>query len=183
MRWPSASRGVVGRHRGRLGAWHDTLRIAKDFPLTGSGSTRSARRCSTTKRSTWTNHFGEAHNDWLQLVAEGGLLVGLPILVTLILFIREVRRRFREAQDDTMSYWLRIGAVTGLLAIALQEVVDFSLQIPGNALLFVVLAALQIRRAPHDVWRAHHHDPHHRRSTNGCPRADPRCSRALRLQS
>ena len=76
------------------------------------------------------------------------MLVGIPILLTLIVFIREVRRRFREAQDDTMSYWLRTGAVTGLVAIALQEVVEFSLQMPGNALLFVVLAAIAIRHAP-----------------------------------
>src|SRR3989442_15495457 len=30
----------------------------------------------------------------------------------LILFIREVRRRFREGADDTSTYWLRVGAVT-----------------------------------------------------------------------
>jgi len=144
-RFTAASWDDIG---GRLGAWHDTLRIAKDFPLTGIGINTFGEAMLDYQTKYLDKHFGEAHNDWLQLVAEGGLLVGLPILVTLILFIREVRRRFREAQDDTMSYWLRIGAVTGLLAIALQEVVDFSLQIPGNALLFVVLAAIAIRRAP-----------------------------------
>jgi hypothetical protein len=37
--------------------------------------------------------------------------------------------------------------VTGLVAIALQEVVEFSLQMPGNAALFTLLAAIAIRRA------------------------------------
>ena len=38
--------------------------------------------------------------------------------------------RFREVFVDSADYWIRIGAVTGILAIALQEVSDFSLQMP-----------------------------------------------------
>ena len=39
--------------------------------------------------------------------------------------------------------------------MALQEAVDFSLQMPGNAVLFVVLCAIVIhRRAPRDVTPA-----------------------------
>ena len=40
-----------------------------------------------------------------------------------------------------------MGAVTGIVAIALQEIGDFSLQMPANAVLFVVLLALAIRPA------------------------------------
>jgi O-antigen ligase len=72
-------------------------------------------------------HWVEAHNDYLQLAAEGGLLLGLPIVITIFFFVREVRRRFHESSDDTRTYWLRAGAVAGLIAIAFQEVVDFSL--------------------------------------------------------
>jgi len=35
--------------------------------------------------------------------------------------------------------------VTGILAIALQETSDFSLQMPGNAVLFTVLLAIAVR--------------------------------------
>jgi len=38
--------------------------------------------------------------------------------------------------------------VTGLTAIALQETVDFSLQMPGNAALFAVVCAIALHRAP-----------------------------------
>src|SRR4051812_15512262 len=93
--------------------------------------------------------FIEAHNDYLQLLAEGGLLLGVPILIALALFIREIWRRFREGVDDTRTYWLRAGAVTGLCAIAVQEVSDFTLQMPGAAVLFVVLAAIAIHRPDH----------------------------------
>jgi hypothetical protein len=60
-----------------------------------------------------------------------------------------------------VTRWLRLGAVVGLSLIAVQETVDFSLQIPGNAALFVVLAAIAIHRAPgknhegqrHPLWK------------------------------
>jgi hypothetical protein len=37
--------------------------------------------------------------------------------------------------------------VTGIVAIAFQEIVEFSLQMPGNAALFTVLCAMAVRRA------------------------------------
>ena len=37
---------------------------------------------------------------------------------------------------------MRVGAIAGLIAIALQSLVEFSLQMPGNAALFTVLLAV-----------------------------------------
>ncbi|MDO8794476.1 MAG: type II toxin-antitoxin system RelE/ParE family toxin [Vicinamibacterales bacterium] len=78
----------------------------------------------------------------LQLAAEGGLLLGIPIVLTIVAFAWEVRRRFRE--DVGSIWWIRLGAVIGLVAIALQSIAEFSLQMPGNAALFAVVAGLAI---------------------------------------
>ncbi|MDO8677214.1 MAG: hypothetical protein Q7R30_01425 [Acidobacteriota bacterium] len=67
-------------------------------------------------------------------------------------FAWEVRRRFRE--DVGSIWWIRMGAVIGLVAIALQSIAEFSLQMPGNAALFAVVAGLAIhddRRVTRDV--------------------------------
>lgn len=133
---------------GRSGTWRDAGRIVRDFPLTGTGLNTYGSATLLYETPDRTEHFGEAHNDYLQLVAEGGLLLGVPIVVVLWLFAQEVRRRFRERTDDTVTYWVRVGATTGLVAMALQEMVDFSLQIPANAVLFVVLAAIAAHRRP-----------------------------------
>jgi hypothetical protein len=50
----------------------------------------------------------------------------------------------RAARGEARGYWIRAGAAVGLLAIAVQEIVEFSLQIPANALLFCTLAAVAL---------------------------------------
>ena len=95
--------------------------------------------------------FLEAHNDYLQIAAEGGLLVGVPVAIALVVFVREIRRRFREDPSDRVTYWIRAGAVTGLITIGCQAAVEFSLQMPGNAALFAVLAAIAIHQPVTEV--------------------------------
>ena len=133
---------------GRLGAWRDTIRIISDFPLTGTGLNTYGMATFVYRASEVGQfHFRAAHNDYLQLAAEGGLLLGIPALLTIGIFVRIVRQRFREPTDEP-TYWLRVGAVTGIVAIGFQEIIDFSLQIPGNAVLFCVLAAIAMHQPP-----------------------------------
>jgi O-antigen ligase len=133
---------------GRIPIWRDTLAMMRDFQLTGMGLNTFGRGTTVYQTAVKQLHFQEAHNDYLQIAAEGGLLLGIPILVILGVFIRDVRRRFKEAPKQGMTYWLRVGAVIGLIAVAAQSVVEFSLQMPGNAALFAVLAALALHQSP-----------------------------------
>lgn len=129
----------------RILAWGDAVRVVKAFPLTGTGVNAYDAAILSYDSHTTEKFFGQVHNDYLQLAAEGGLLVGVPAVATVLAFAGAVRRRF--TRDDVRSRWLRLGAVTGLVAVALQELVDFSLQIPGNAVLFTILAAIALHRA------------------------------------
>ena len=91
------------------------------------------------------NFFAQAHNDYLQLAAEGGLLVTGPAAVCFLVFVRDVRRSLRAHRGST-TWWLRAGAVSALVAIGFQEMVEFSLQMPGNAALFTVVCAVALHR-------------------------------------
>jgi O-antigen ligase len=91
-------------------------------------------------------HLREAHNDYLQLAAEGGVLLAVPILCTVAFLARDVRRRLADSSGS--SYWIRLGAITGLIAIALQSTVEFSLQMPGNAALAATLLGIALHRDP-----------------------------------
>ena len=133
---------------GRAGAWGDAWRIHQAFPWFGTGlNTYGSATLLLQEFEKATAHYVEAHNDYLQLLVEGGWLVAVPALVLIGLFAREVRRRFREGRDDGTGYWIRLGAVTGIVAIAFQEIVEFSLQMPGNAAFFTVLCAMAVRKA------------------------------------
>jgi len=142
---PDSNNATVG---GRLQIWRDTQAIIGDFPMWGSGLNTYGRATMVYQTENRELHFQEAHNDYLQLAAEGGLLLGIPILITLGVFIGHVRSRFREAPKKGMTYWLRVGAVIGLVSVAAQSMVEFSLQMPGNAALFAVMAAIALHRSP-----------------------------------
>ena len=133
---------------GRVGIWQDTVRLIGDFPVAGTGFNTYGVAMLAYQTHRTDVHIVEAHNEYLQLAAEGGLLVGLPILFAIPVFARVVRRRFREAGDDLRIHWLRVGAVTGLVALAFQSCVDFSLQMPGNAVTFALLMAVAVHHSP-----------------------------------
>jgi len=132
---------------GRAGAWEDAWRIHQAFPSFGTGlNTYGSATLVLQQYEKGLVHYVEAHNDYLQLLVEGGWLVAVPALVLMSLFAWQVRSRFREGRDDRTGYWVRLGAVTGIVAIAFQEIVEFSLQMPGNAALFIILCVIAIRR-------------------------------------
>ena len=83
--WTAPVQGVLGRVRvtaapgaaGRTAIWADARTIARTYPMTGTGLgtfERSMLIYQTTDRRTRTN---PSHNQYLQLLAEGGAVAGL----------------------------------------------------------------------------------------------------------
>jgi O-antigen ligase len=94
-------------------------------------------------------YISHADNEFLQILAEGGLLLAIPVAVTLVAGIRLIATRLRE--DDTAAFWFRAGATAGMLAIAAQNMVEMTLRVPANAVLFAILAAIAVHHRPrHD---------------------------------
>ena len=138
---------------GRLEIWRDTARIVRDFWLTGTGLNTYGVATLIYPIGLPGLHVREAHNEYLQLAAEGGLLLCLPILAALAAFAVEVRSRFRTSSRAT--YWIRLGAVTGIFAVAVQSTVEFSLQMPGNAALFATLCGIALHQPGPAQGRGH----------------------------
>ncbi len=139
----SAWYGNTGTFEWRLTLWRDTLAPLKDFWLTGSGLNTYGTVMLLYPQTDTTVHAQQAHNDYLQLAVEGGLLVCIPVLIAIILLARLMWRRLQQPQDE-MTWWIRMGAIAGICGMAIQEVSDFSLQIPGVALLFATCIAIAI---------------------------------------
>lgn len=139
---------------GRFAAWGDGWHVIRSFPLFGTGLGTYSIAMLFYQRSNLPLLLRQAHNDYLQLAAEGGLLLVVPAATAAGLAIREIRRRFREGNDDLLGYWLRVGCVIGLIVIAIQETADFSLQMPANAALFCIVLVIALRRPDAVVARA-----------------------------
>jgi O-antigen ligase len=131
----------------RRGAWADANGVRARFPLAGTGLNTYGTAMVLYQRYDRAHRYTEAHNDYLQLAAEGGALLTIPAGLCVVAFAFAVRSRF-AVETSAMSYWLRVGAVTGIVAIAVQETVEFSLQMPGNAALFAALCGIALHRAP-----------------------------------
>jgi O-antigen ligase len=93
-------------------------------------------------RTFYTNFFvNEAHNDYLQLLVEMGLL-GFATMVWFVvtIYIR-ASRKIRNWPSE-MSGAVTLACMLGLTGILVHSAVDFNLQIPANAALFYVLCTI-----------------------------------------
>lgn len=128
----------------RTGIWEDTLRIATDFPLFGTGFGTFAEVYPRYQ----TVHAGGvvqfAHNDWVQLLAEGGLAGTLAVFVLIGGYVTAALKRLRRRHDREVIF-LALGGLGGMLAFLLHSFTEFNAHIPANALWFTVLAALTLK--------------------------------------
>jgi O-antigen ligase len=93
-------------------------------------------------RTFYTNFFvNEAHNDYLQLLVEMGL-VGFGAMLWFL--ITTYIRAFKKMKNWTgeMSGAVTLACVLGLSGILVHSAVDFNLHIPANAALFYVLCTI-----------------------------------------
>ncbi len=143
---------------GRVDVWRNSLEILRDFTVTGTGFNSYGVAMLHYQTVDDGSAYIEAHNDYLQMAVEGGVLLGIPALILIVTLVREIRLRFHEGADDTRTYWLRVGAVTGLIAIAAQSLIEFTLQIPGAAVMFATLVAIAIHHPRPRLAEPERHD-------------------------
>jgi O-antigen ligase len=94
-------------------------------------------------RSDGSIRVPQAHNDYLQVVADCGMLGGLIALWFLVATFRAIWRGVRS--QDRLMAGLALGAGGSVFAILVHSLFDFNLQLPGTALLFLVACALVAR--------------------------------------
>jgi O-antigen ligase len=127
----------------RFDIWRVSAGLIGRFPLLGTGM-NTFGTAMLVYQPRAESHYNEAHNDYLQLLVEGGIVTFILVVAAIISAGAAIRARFRADDDGVEARWVRAGATTGLIAIALQSLVEFSLQMPGNAALFAVLLALAL---------------------------------------
>ena len=127
---------------GRLNIWRDTVPMLRDFWFAGTGTGTYQTAMLFYQSTGRAYYFNNAHNHFVQLAAEGGLLLAVPIAVALASFVTTAWRRLRR--DLSGVFWIRAGAAAGLVGVAVQSLWETGLRLPANAELAAVLGALVV---------------------------------------
>jgi O-antigen ligase len=130
----------------RLGIWQATFKLIKANPIVGVGFGEYGNSIAAFHQASgrWTPQ--QAHNEYLELVASGGIIGGLIGAFGIVLVVKFAITQLR--QSDALRQTICIGALTSLLAVALHSLVDFGLHIMVNALVclsLIVLACANVR--------------------------------------
>jgi O-antigen ligase len=125
---------------GRAHFWQGTAGIIKDHPLlgTGLGSFPSAYPLYDTANGSY--RLEQAHNDYLQILSDGGVVGGLLGLAFVAVLFGAALRRMQS--QDRFRRGVALGALAGCAGALVHSFFDFTLHTTANALMFLVLAAL-----------------------------------------
>lgn len=126
----------------RRGMLQDSLRLAFDFPVwgTGLGTVEGVFRAY----SNLGTRFGprvivdHVHNDWIELLLQVGIVGFLAYAIGFTVFMAKAVRWWLECPSSEQR-GLAAGALIAATSFVAHGLFDFSFQIPANAALFLLL--------------------------------------------
>lgn len=125
---------------GRAHFWGVTVDIIKNHPVIGTGLGAFGVVYTGYDTRNGLYRLEQAHNDYLQVLSDGGIVGAVLGLVFLVALFRMGFAR-RESRDD-FRRGVATGALAGCFAVLVHSFFDFTLHTTSNTLLFLVLAAL-----------------------------------------
>ena len=147
---------------GRAHFWSVTLDIIKAHPVIGTGLGAFGVVYTRYDSRNGLFRLEQAHNDYLQVLSDGGIVGFLMGLFFIVMLFRKGFAH-RESRDD-FRHGVSIGALAGCFAVLVHSFFDFTLHTTSNALLFLILAGLATMNGrveqvqPRRRRRRHHTD-------------------------
>jgi O-antigen ligase len=126
----------------RMKIWMTTLEIIKDYPVFGVGLGGMPAAYTRYDHSPGLVQMNAAHNDWLQLLSETGLVGGVLLVLFLIFLARLGKTSF--IMGDGLGQSIGLGATVGCVGIIAHSLFDFYLQSPANIWFFVTLLGVLV---------------------------------------
>jgi O-antigen ligase len=126
----------------RARVWKASLPMIADHPVFGVGLGAYPTAYPRYDRGSGIYLVNAAHNDYLQLLCETGIVGGAVMIVCLSLLARLSISTLKTERHENRG--VALGATVGCLGILVHSLVDFHLQNPGAALLCLVLIALLV---------------------------------------
>jgi len=124
----------------RRGIWRDSLTMFQANPILGIGLGAFETVYPIYGHGDGSFVIQFVHNDYLQVLSDAGAIGG-AIAIWFILIIARAITKVSNINDPRLRA-LGVGSAAGIFALLVHSLFDFNLQIPSNALLFLVLAAV-----------------------------------------
>jgi O-antigen ligase len=142
----------------RVGMLKDSWHIFLDHPWKGTGLGTLVAVYPQYESMYDGKVVEHSHNDYVEVLAETGILGGLCGLGFLVILLRGTFSRV-EVRQSSFSLALHMGAFVACVGMLVHSFVDFNLHIPSNAVLFLLQAYLatspplaeEITHPPHRV--------------------------------
>lgn len=141
----------------RLQIDRDILQMTKQRPVLGWGQGTFADVYPQFRSFYADSLINAAHNDFLQVLAETGIIGFAIMLWFLVITMRNALRKSAKWKSN-LNGAVAVAALLGISGILVHSLVDFNMQIPANAALFYALctvAAMEPRFKTHR--RMHRH--------------------------
>jgi O-antigen ligase len=139
-----------GLHQGerRIEIWRATWQMIKAHPVTGVGFGGYATAISKYHAASGEVMPQQAHNDYLELLASGGL-IGLALGAWFVVsFVGPARRQLRSTNSFRRAACF--GALAGIFGVAIHSLIDFGLHVTVNAIVFNALVVVATVRREGD---------------------------------
>ena len=120
--------------------WRDTFSMIRANPILGVGLGAYETAFPIYSASDGSLRVPQAHNEYLQIAADAGIVGVLIALWFIVAIFRTVSRGVRSR--DPLLAGLALGSGGGIFAMLVHSMFDYNLQIPSNALLFLLLVAV-----------------------------------------
>jgi len=133
---------------GRTVFWENITPIVGDFPVFGTGLGTFVHVYPSYDRTGGEMLLTHAHNDYLELMSETGLL-GFFLLAGAVAWILVQSFRVWGTRRNLEIKGLAMGGLVSCVVMLVHSFTDFNLHIPSNSLLFAVILALTVKLVHH----------------------------------
>ncbi len=112
----------------------------KDYFITGSGGGTYQYIFPAYRGYEIKQYYDHTHNDLLEFASETGV-VGITLLISIVLLSLFTAIKALSLRREPLMIGLAFTATMAILALSIHSFVDFNLQIPANAAMFMVILA------------------------------------------
>lgn len=126
----------------------NSMQIVRDYPWLGTGGGTFFLAFQHYRPFENYGYYDHVHNDYVEIASESGL-IGLALLAAIMLHSVRKSVRILVNRPDQLSRGMVFASLMGVVALFIHGLVDFNLQIPANAMMFLILLSIPylLRRA------------------------------------